>query len=779
MIFEPADAELERVQAYTLSYYNEAKKEWIELAKGTTITRTGQTIPFDKISTSFLRISFDKVKGDSVTISEMEIKCDGNAYVIPAAPQAETLGGYSSSSDFSGEYVADFAFDGDASTRWNAQDGQRVNQWLAIDYGKEQKVDSVTVNEAFGRVTSFAIQYKNADGAWVDCYTGTKLGANFKAEFTPVTTTSIRLLMKSVSSDTASIYEIKTYFEGSEVFIEEDNSNYRGSYIEYAIPSEDWKVMAFVTVKDGHKGMDYLSEESVAAFIEITYEEYYKRFKKFFDNGTITSAFYDEPCFWPSNQNYGVQGARTWTGDFNEYFASMYGKDVNPILYYPAMWYDIGEKTAEARDALNRVRTEMFAKNYIGQMNEWCAKHGLELLGHMNCEDTESPLAYHGDLMYCFKYQSAPSVDVIYSYGMTEDYYKVVSSSAYNWDKPHVGVEAYGATNNMAVDDLYKTAMDLYAKGINVMVPHAVWYDHINNVVFPPELSYRTPKYADALKVYNQYIARLSTVLQEGRHIADVAVLYPIDYMESVYLFNNQFNIPADSNYVKVTEMLSENLRIDFTYLHPTVLDEKVSINGNTLHLDNKINYEDYKVMILPSMGSISLSNLQKIKAFYDAGGVVISVGTLPTKGTLAKDDAEVKAIITEMFGATSAGAVEKTNEAGGKVFHINSPSQMTAVMKKACALYDVNIEPVSTRNGHFTYIHKFVQNRNVWFFANSSTAKAETTVTLRGEYHALELWDPMTGERQALEVSVKDGATSFALSMDKVTSVFVVEKVN
>ncbi len=774
-VTEPAVSELERTEAWSVSYYDETEKTWKKLAVGTTIGRGGKSLTFDEVSAQFVRISFDKVRGDSATIAEIDIFQGKTEVTVPKA-EAETTStaGYSASSLFGSEYAGVFAFDGNTATRWNAEDGKNTNQWIAMDFGKAVTVDGIKVSEFMNRVSAFSVQYKAADGTWKDCYTGTKLGASFSATFTPVTTTAMRLLLKSVVSDTASIFECAFYHGNDKLSIEEDNTNYRGSYLEYTIPEGEWTVMGFVTVKDGHKGMDYLSEEAVAAFIEITYEEYYKRFKEYFDNGTITSAFYDEPCFWPSNANYGVQGARTWTGDFNEYFASIYGDEINPLFYYPALFVDIGEKTTEARDALNRVRTEMFAKNYIGQMDAWCRAHGIKLLGHMNCEDVESPLAYEGDLMYCFKYQEVPSVDVIYSYGMTEDYYKVVSSSAYNWDKALVGVEAYGAmAANLPEKDLYKIAMDLYAKGINVMVPHAVWYDNVNNVVFPPELSYRNPQYVKILKEYNDYVARVQTLLQTGRHVADVAVLYPIDYMESVYSFNGQYNIPSDSNYVKLTEQLSEELRIDFTYLHPSVLDEKCSVKGNTLHLDNQTNYEDYKVIILPAMEAISLSNLQKIADFYDNGGVVIAVGTLPTRGTLQKDDAAVKALVAKLFGKAYS-----ENDKGGKVYAISTVAKLSAAMEDALDCYDVNIEKVSTLGGHLTYIHKVIEGRNVYFFANSSEKATKTTVTLRGEFDGLELWNPNTGKKEDLSVTVKDGTTTFELSMDKVTSLFIVEKV-
>jgi hypothetical protein len=66
----------------------------------------------------------------------------------------------------------------------------------------------------------------------------------------------------------------------------------------------------------------------------------------------------------------------------------------------------------------------------------------------------------------------------------------------------------------------YKEAMDQFAKGINTMVPHAVWYDPAT-IVFQPDLSPGAPKYGPELPAYNQYIGRLQRMLQGGRHVAD------------------------------------------------------------------------------------------------------------------------------------------------------------------------------------------------------------------------------------------------------------------
>ena len=785
-LFEDSNTELQRIKACDIEYWDSANEEWVRLGTANSIKASGAKITFDAVEEQYYRIHFRLVNGDSATVSEINLYADGKKIAIPPFVRPDDVSsanevGYFSSSDYSDGYVGSMAFDGNMGTRWNAVDGTSGNQWISAMFGKDVTIDSVELNEAYGRIRSFSIQY--FDGVeWKTCATGTTIGNSKKLTFDPVTAKGLRLYIHTTNGETATIYEFKMFNGSQQVSVEEDNSSYKGSYVEYPISGDNWKLMAFVCVSEGCIGMDYLSEEAVAGFIEVTYEPYYQRFKKYFYNGTITSAFYDEPSFWPAGglTAYGVEGARAWTDDFNEVFAQMFGEDENPILYYAAMWYDIGDKTAEARDKLNAVRTEMFAKHYVGQVNEWCEKHGIELMGHMLFEDQDNPVPLHGDLMYCFKYQQCPTVDVINGYGMTEDYYKIISSAAYNWDRPHVGVECYGAIWDMPVNVLYKAAMDLYAKGINVMVPHAVWYSSTQNVVYPPELSYRTEPYASELPKYNQYIARLQTMLQEGRHVADIAVLYPIDTLEYDYNFNKGYGPAADSNYIALTNLLSEKIRLDYTYLHPSVLDEKVSVNGSTLHLANENNYEDYKVMILPSIRVISKSNLEKIYEFYQNGGIVISVGSLPVMATEEKDNEAVAAMILEMFGESAATAkskeIERSNEKGGKIYHLTQISKLESVLKTVCDTYDVNISSVSERGGHFTYIHKVMDDRNIYFFANSSDAMVNPTITLRGEYENLEVWNPMTGEKTPLDIQVEDGKTTFKLKFSAVTSLFVVE---
>ncbi len=191
--------------------------------------------------------------------------------------------------------------------------------------------------------------------------------------------------------------------------------------------------------------------------------------------------------------------------------------------------------------------------------------------------------------------------------------------------------------------------MDQYTKGINALIPHAVWYDN-TKVTYKPELSHRNPLYADGLKAFTTFLARLNVMLQPaGRHVADIAVLFPIQSLLGEHYFYddkgpatidgwvdpaNQFYKDAvkQIDYVDVANWLTNAAGKDFTFIHPEVLDEKCAVSGPSLLLQNTANHEEYKVIIVPSCDLISLSNLRKVADFYDAGGTVIFTTRLPRK---------------------------------------------------------------------------------------------------------------------------------------------------
>ncbi|HNS22782.1 MAG TPA: glycosyl hydrolase [Sedimentisphaerales bacterium] len=552
----------------------------------------------------------------------------------------------------------------------------------------------------------------------------------------------------------------------------------RDGKVDWQVPDGPWKVMCFVCVIDGDPICDYLDPEAADRFIELTHQAYYDRFAAHFGT-TIDSTFFDEPTLYRAN-------GRTWTDRFNDQFIARYGFDPRP--YYPALWYDIGPETQAARNCLFGFRTELYATGFPKRIQDWCDAHGITATGHQDQEEVVNPVSVSGDLMKCFQHLDIPGIDKIGGDRPAERFYKVVSSAAYNWDKSLVMSETYGAMGDLGWDAIYTVAMEQYTKGINLLIPHAVWYDD-RNVTFKPELSWRNPLYADGLPEFNTYLARLNVLLQnDAAHIADIAVLYPIATLQGSHHLDGPLGyyqggvaVP-EADYVAVGELLAVDLGRDYAFLHPEVLEDRCTLDGSQLVLPNRVHPGRFSVLVLPGHKTIRWSSLRKIQAFYEHGGHIVATGQLPSKSAEFGHDEDVVRSIESLFGSAPSGTEEgkgfaiRRNRSGGCAIRLDA---LTAeALRRALDTVGTAYDVVFERGRTLRYIHKSWNGWHIYFFANLDSKLTESTVTLRGR-HELQAWDPHSGAILPVQTTchTREGTdfTRIEISLPYLKSLFLV----
>ena len=339
------------------------------------------------------------------------------------------------------------------------------------------------------------------------------------------------------------------------------SSSGKAGHLITMVPKGNWKAMAFYLVEGNATVVDYLDPNAMTAYMSLTYDRYNQYLGKYFGN-IITQTFYDEPSMHHAD--------RMWTPDFNAAFQKRYG--YSPMKYYPALWYDIGPQTAAARDALFGFRAALYEENYIKRLTT-VRDHHLQFGGHTDQEEPVNPTPLTGDLLR-LKYQTIPTVDDIWWYGRSNVSYKIVTSAAFNYDHRLIRAETYAAYAGLTDKIAFQVAMDQYAMGINSQVPARTVQ----------------PKRAEL----NDYVGRLSYMLRGGRHVADVAVLYPIDSLHADYhnaggvqfplsagetapnvsetAYAREGGVAPGADYQSIGEDLFRASRVDYTYLHPEVL---------------------------------------------------------------------------------------------------------------------------------------------------------------------------------------------------------------
>jgi len=87
----------------------------------------------------------------------------------------------------------------------------------------------------------------------------------------------------------------------------------------------------------------------------------------------------------------------------------------------------------------------------------------------------------------------------------------------------------------------------------------------------------------------------------------DIAVMYPFEELAGHFVFDNPdgirqgFYISPETDYQKISGMLTNDIRRDFTFIHPEFfLDDKYVISDGTIKLDNAENYQEYEENLTP-----------------------------------------------------------------------------------------------------------------------------------------------------------------------------------
>ena len=578
------------------------------------------------------------------------------------------------------------------------------------------------------------------------------------------------------------------------------------STLRWNVPQGKWKLMAFTLELAGSSKIDYMDTTAVRTFISLTYDRYAERFSDFFGN-TITKTFFDDVGCYPN---------RCWNIGMSELFEKRYGKKA--VLYYPALWYDIGPETQAARVAFFGLRAELMGEGFPRMVAQWCNAHGLASMGHPPGNYEPTAVDMYGDPFKFYRHTQVPLMDAIHGYPFGRSGFKLTSSAAEAFDRPVTAAECYG--NYPADMDslmLYRLAMELMARGVNFFVPHGMWYD-TEQVKIPPLISHDSKLLGPALHRYSDYVGRSVALLDGGRRVTDIALLYPIHSLEAWHGFmpgrpDTGKDVPPENNYNTLSDWLTGELRQDFTFVHPELLQGNLySVHDGRLVLNTRQTRQEYRLLILPAGKVISAETLKRIKEFYDKGGRILATGQLPVQSAEFGRDTEITALIGQIFGIDPtlpmpAKETSAANKQGGRTIFVPAVTRETlrTAIARLVPSPDVRIPlladmkapadslggPLGVLRDHpltpemlgmFSYIHKQKEGRDIYLFANSTNRPVDTWVEVRGK-HRLDRWDPYTGEivpwpeTETVTNAAGEKYTRLHLTLDPVRSVFAVSR--
>lgn len=448
---------------------------------------------------------------------------------------------------------------------------------------------------------------------------------------------------------------------------------------------------------------------------------YFNRFESKMDQDGRAGMNY----FFQDELSYPIK-ILSWSDDFQQEFKQRKGYDLTP--YLPALKEYIGTETPRIRLDYCEVLFDLAEERYFKPIYNWHAERGL-IYGCDNLSRGRNPLAYI-DYFRAISWFTAPGNDAP-ARGSSFLETKISSSVSHVYNRPRTWLEAFHSMGWGSSGEWLTQQIDHhFIAGGNLVCMHGLYYSTHGGwwEWAPPCFHFRMP-YWPHMKQWLKYVERMSYILSQGKHVCDIALMYPTEAMQAY---------PDATPKVSFDLALQlSNAGLDYDFIDFRSLRNAV-LENNLL----RVGTGKYKVLVLADMKAMHFSSLQKILEYYRSGGIVLATGQLPqASNRIGEQDKKVNKIVKEIFGLTAKEAAEgqtaskQKNAAGGIGWYVKDGS----IEKHITTLITPDFIPAA--NGG-KVLHRKIGEKDLYMVMNVEKG-SECFFRIKGK---VELWDAVAG---------------------------------
>jgi len=554
--------------------------------------------------------------------------------------------------------------------------------------------------------------------------------------------------------------------------------------LRWTAPKGDW-LIGYFAAKPLYEGthavynycaarryLNLIDCAGVARFIEVTYKQYARHFPEY-TGKTLCASFTDEPSFIPTympklpvqvtiedefDEDFPRYPTHTWVEGLFDEFQKRRGYDLKPMLVY--LFKDQSNRAKQVRCDFHQTLSELYEEAFFEQIADFCKQNDIAFSGHLLWEES---LIHHamleGNYFSHLKYMDIPSIDILTTNpsaivnGRGFLTAKLISSIAHLHGKRYTMSETSGFGERMSgkeitLNMMTGTANVLYVLGIDIITSY-----YGDTELEPAEY-----------QSYGDYVARLGTILDGGKHIAPVAIYYPIESLWAEYLPSEKVvhEIPhsdvarhIDATFADSCRALMIN-QLDFDIIDAEGLESaKIKNDGESGLITTP--YEEFPVLIIPPMEIINLSLLRKLEEFAQNNVFLIVHQPHAKIGRTAEETPQVQEVLARLL--------QRNN-----VVSVTSATEMIEKIRE-------NIKPdfsLAEPNPNILYLHRRHPDGDIYFIVNAApeTTNISANLAISGK---VELWDAMSGEIKTLPSESEEKITKVALSLEGYEGVFVI----
>ncbi|MEJ3746731.1 hypothetical protein WEI85_26015 [Actinomycetes bacterium KLBMP 9797] len=406
-------------------------------------------------------------------------------------------------------------------------------------------------------------------------------------------------------------------------------------------------------------GFDYLSPDACAALLDRVHGEFERRLGHRLGT-VIVGSFQDELPAMP-----------TWSPAFAAEFARRRGYRLEPVLAH--LWTVDDPAGYRVRRDYHLTRAELAEDAFFRPHAEWHRRHGMQ----SGCDQQDPARAGHpiggvqlyADYARTHRWFSAPGSD---HHGDA----RLHASLAHLYGHPYTWLEAFHSSGwGGTLEETFDWLLPWLRAGATLYDPHATYYSTKGGwwEWAPPSTDWRQPYWAH-YPVFAGAVARLCAALSLGRHVCDVVVLLPTTTVQAgtgvpgatvatdaaarhahqVYL-----DLVGDLTWFRTEPGVLDRLRREADVIDDDSL-ARATVDGGRIRVAD----EAYRVVVLPACTVLDGRVAERLEGFVAAGGLLVAVGALPSRGVGPSSDAAVTRL-REHFAAGRAHLVHDVDDLG------------------------------------------------------------------------------------------------------------------
>ncbi|QJW91251.1 glycoside hydrolase [Spirosoma taeanense] len=534
--------------------------------------------------------------------------------------------------------------------------------------------------------------------------------------------------------------------------------------LNWTIPSGNWKIVRFgysLTGKLNHPASPEATGLEVNKLDGEAVKRYFENYLDQYKNATggLMGA---KGLQYMVTDSY-ESGQENWTPKMAEEFQKRRGYSLR--LWMPVLTGAV-IKSVEASEQFlwdfRKTIGELIVENHYDQLTDILAKRGMKRY----TESHENGRVFIVDGMEVKRTAAVP-MSAMWTPGpggstlsMAEADIRESASVAHIYGQNLVAAESLTAIGfgpngawSYSPEKLKPTADLELANGLNRFVIHTSAHQPVDDKI--PGLGLgpfgqwfnRHETWAPQAKVWTDYLARSSYMLQQGKFVADVVYYYGEDN-NVTFLFGQKMPaIPAGYN---------------FDFINADALVNLLQVKEGRLVTPSGMRY---RVMALDSNSrQMTLKVARKLRDLVKAGAVV--VGPKPTGTPSLNDDkAEFNAIVNELWSANGSAAAGKVRG-----------QSLQAVLS------DLNVAPDFTyakpqATTELRFVHRTLPGADVFWVNNRNNRVEDLQARFRVSGKEAEVWHPETGKVEKVSYSSANGITTVPLHLEPADAVFVVFK--